>query len=228
MNLVVDEPKRFWSLVRKGRCLVPTWRGWLVLVLILALLGVISLRSIYPFLAVNDPRPGGVMVAEGWASDRTLDFIVAEFRRNHYAKVYVTGGPVEIGRLLSEYTTYADRGAASLLKSGLNTNEVQAVPAPTTRQDRIYTAASALRNWWREHGVAPHSVNVISEGPHARRSRLFYRKALGKEVQVGVVAFPSRDIDPKRWWRSSAGFRSVVDESVGYVYAVLFFQTRGE
>jgi hypothetical protein len=69
---------------------------------------------------------------------------------------------------------------------------------------------------------------VISEGPHARRSRLFYRKALGKEVQVGVVAFPSRDIDPKRWWRSSAGFRSVVDESVGYVYAVLFFQTRGE
>lgn len=228
MNCVADENKRFWSLLRPGQCLVPTWRGWLVLIFGLAILGGASVRSIYPFLATNDPRPGGVMVAEGWASDHTLAYVVAEFRRNHYEKIYVTGGPVEIGTFLSEYSTYAERGAATLARMGLSTNEVQAVPAPITRQDRIYTAAAALRNWWHEHGVVPKTVNLISDGPHARRSRLLYRKALGQEVQLGVVAFPSRDIDPKHWWRSSAGFRNVLDELVGYLYAVLFFQTRGE
>jgi len=228
VEITVDEGKKPWGLMRRRQCFVPTWRGWLVLALVLATLAVVSVRRIYPFLAANDPCPGGVMVTEGWASDRTLDYVVAEFRRNHYEKIYVTGGPLEIGSLVSEYRTYAERGAAVLVKMGLTTNEVQAVPGPITRQDRIYTAAAALRNWWREHGIAPKTVNLISDGPHARRSRLFYRKALGKEVQVGVVALPSRDIDPKHWWRSSAGFRNVVDELVGYVYAVLFFQTRGE
>ena len=228
MNRVADEKKKFWGLLRPGRCLVPTWRGCLALILGLAILGVACLRSIYPFLATNDPCPGGVMVAEGWASDHTLEYAVAEFRRNHYEKIYVTGGPVEIGTFISNYPTYAERGAAALVGMGLGTNEVQAVPAPITRQDRIYTAAAALRNWWHEHGVAPKSVNLISQGPHARRTRLFYRKALGKEVQVGVVALPGGDIDPKHWWRSSSGFRNVVDELVGYTYAILFFQTRGE
>jgi len=224
----MGEKKKFWGLLRPGQCLIPTWRGWLGLILGLTILGVVTIRSIYPFLATNDPYPGGVLVVEGWASDRTLDYVVTEFRRNHYEKIYVTGGPVEIGTFTSEYPTYSERGAATLVKMGLSTNQVQAVPAPITRQDRVYTAAAALRNWWREHGVVPQTVNLISEGPHARRSRLFYRKALGKGVQVGVVALHSRDIDAKHWWHSSAGFRSVVDELVGYVYAVLFFQSRGE
>jgi hypothetical protein len=228
LNCVADEQKKFWGLLRPGQCLVPTCRGGLALLLGLAMVAWVSVRTIYPFLATNHPYPGGVLVVEGWASSRALDYVVAEFGRNHYEKIYVTGGPVEIGTFMSNYPTYAERGAATLVGMGLGTNTVQAVPAPITRQDRIYTSAAALRNWWREHGVTPKGVNLISEGPHARRTRLFYRKALGKEVQVGVVALPGRDIDPKHWWRTSAGFRSVVDEFVGYLYAVLFFQTRGE
>jgi hypothetical protein len=224
----MDEKKESWGLFRRRQCVVPTWRGWLVLALSLATLGIVSLRCIYPFLATNNPCSDGVMVVEGWDSDFTLDYVIAEFRRNHYDKIYVTGGPLEIGSFLSEYRTYAERGAATLVKMGLTTNEVQAVPAPFARQDRTYTAAVALRQWWREHGLAPTTVNLMSEGPHARRSRLLYRKALGKEVQVGVTALQDRSYDPKHWWHSSAGFRNVVDESIAYLYAILFFRTRGE
>ena len=133
-----------------------------------------------------------------------------------------------MGSFFSEYRTYAERATASLIKMGLSTNQVQAVPAPFAPQDRTYTAARSLRKWWQEHGITAVTVNLISDGPHARRSRLLYRKALGKGVQVGVIAVQDRNYDPKHWWRSSAGFRSVVDESIAYLYATLFFRARGE
>jgi len=224
----VQEKTEYLGLIRRRQCLLPTWRGWLLLLLGILAFGLIGIRCLYPFLATNDPLPGGVMVVEGWAPDDALELVMHEFRTNHYEKLYVTGGPLDYGSFLSEYRTFAERGAASLLKMGLTTNEVQAVPAPFARQDRTYTAARALRDWWRDHGLAPHIVHLMSNGPHARRSRLLYRKALGSGIRVGVTAIEERNYDPKRWWRSSAGFRNVSDESIAYAYVILFFRAGGD
>ena len=224
----MTDKREYWGLLRRRQCVLPTWRGWLVLVLFCLAVGIAGIRSLYGFLAPNDPLPGGVMVVEGFASDYALEAVVAEFHRHHYEKVYVTGGPLDIGTFLSEYRTFAERGLATLVKMGLTTNEVQAVPAPYERQDRTYSAAAALRDWWRKHGLVPTRVQLMSDGPHARRSRLLYRKALGKSIQVGVLAVEEKNYDPKHWWRSSAGFRNVVDESIAYLYAVLLFRPHGE
>ncbi|HTL58501.1 MAG TPA: hypothetical protein VL361_22630 [Candidatus Limnocylindrales bacterium] len=220
--------REFLGLLQRRSCLIPTWRGWLLLLLGFIMLAVLARRCAYPFLALTKPVPGGVLVIEGWAQDDVLQVAVSEFRRNHYEKLYVTGGPLDYGSFLSEYRTFAERGAASLVKMGLGTNEVQAVPAPFARQDRTYTAAVALRDWWREHRLAPMKVHLLSEGPHARRSRLLYRQALGKKVDVGITAIESRNYDPRHWWRSSAGVRNVTDEWIAYLYVILFFRTRGE
>jgi|ERR1041384_388496 hypothetical protein len=218
--------RRFCGLLRQRPCLVPTGRGWLVLGLLLGLLAFGAVRGIHPFLAVTDPLPRGVLVVEGWATDYELAEAAAEFHRNHYERLYVTGGPLDVGAPLAEYNTYAERGAAVLLKLGLSTNEVQAVPAPFVRQDRTYASATALKTWFRSHGISPLCVHVISEGPHARRSRLLFRKAFGRGVAVGITAVPSRDYDACHWWHSSAGVRIVADEVIGYAYARFFF--RGE
>jgi len=220
--------RKFWGLLRPRPCLVPTWRAWLVLLSGIILLAIVALRGVYPFLALTKPLSGGVLVIEGWVDDDSLLVAVTEFQRNHYEKLYVTGGPLDFGSFLSEYRSYAERGAASLVKMGLQTNEVQAVPAPFARQDRTYTAAAALRDWLRERRLTPTKIHLLSDGPHARRSRLLYRKAFGKEIEVGVTAIPSRHYDPGHWWRSSAGVRNVVDEAVAYVYAIFFFRTHGE
>jgi uncharacterized SAM-binding protein YcdF (DUF218 family) len=148
---------------------------------------------------------------------------VAEFRGNHYDKMYVTGGPIEAGAPLSEYKTYAQRGGAVLSKLGMSTNELQVVPAPWVRQDRTYTAALSLANWLRTDGVGLAKVHLITEDTHARRSRLLYQKALGKGVKVGVTAIPPGDYNPSRWWRSSVGVRSVIGETLAYGYARFFF-----
>jgi len=212
-----------WGLIQRRETLVPTRRGWAGLALVLALLFIGFVLEIHSFLAVTSSLPGGVLVVEGWAPDYALQQAVLEFRRAHYDKVYVTGGPLEFGSFLSEYQTYAQRGAASLEKLGLSTNELQALPAPLVRRDRTYTSALSLARWFQEHGMKPARVNVLTEDTHSRRSRLLFQKALGQEVQVGVIAIPPADYDPKRWWRSSGGVRSVIGETLAYGYVRLFF-----
>jgi len=219
----MEQHKAFWGLLSRRPCLVPTLRGWVLLVASLAGLAIIGGRELGPFLTVNDPVPGGVLVIEGWAPDYALAAVAAEFNRHHYDKLFVTGIPLDRGGPLSEYKTYAELGVAVLLKLGLSTNDVQAVPAPQVAQDRTYAMARSLQSWLRAHGMAPAKVNLMTMGPHARRSRLLFEKALGKGVVVGVTAIPSRDFDPAHWWRSSQGVRDVIGEALAYAYARLLF-----
>lgn len=195
----------------------------MVLGLAVGLLALVTVRSIHPFLALTKPAPNGVLVVEGWSPDYALELAMAEFRRNHYDKLYVTGGPLERGAPLSEYKSFAELGAATLVRLGLSSNAVQAVPAPLVRQDRTYTSAVTLRQWCQEHGISLKTMHVMTEGPHARRSRLLFKKAFGNEVVVGVTAVPVRDYDPQHWWRSSAGVRTVISEALAYGYVRLFF-----
>ena len=211
------------GLMQRRECLVPTWRGWLVFLGACLVLSGGLLRGIYPFLAVNDPRPGGVLVTEGWATEETMAVVLAEFRRGQYEAVFVTGGPIEKTSPLAEYKTYAEHGAMILTRVGCDPRAVHAIPAPPVVQDRTYASAVALKNWLREHGVAAEKVNVMSGGAHSRRTRLLFQKAFGDGVTVGIIASPDRDFDPRRWWASSAGFRSVTSEAIAYLYARFLF-----
>lgn len=67
-------------------------------------------------------------------------------------------------------------------------------------------------------------VNVITVGPPARRTRLLFGKALGREIQVGIIMVESQDSDPKRWWTTSPGVRTVISEGIAYGYARVFFR----
>ena len=222
------EKKVCWGLVRRRNCLVLTWRGWLLLALSLATLSVISVREIYPFLAVTEPVKGGLLVVEGWVPDVAMKAVIAEFKQHHYEKVYVTGGPIYRDAQLSGYKTFAEKGTATLLKLGLNTNEVQPVPSEWIRRDRTYSEAVALKKWMLDRGVVFTTVHLITEGAHARRSRLLFQRALGSGVTVGVTSVPDSEYDPEHWWQSSAGVRIVVGETTAYAYARFLFSPAEE
>jgi uncharacterized SAM-binding protein YcdF (DUF218 family) len=203
---------------------VPSWRGWLALLLGLTLALFIGVRTIYPFLAVTAPVSGGLLVVEGWAPDYAFAHAAAEFRQHHYDKLYVTGGPMQYGAALAAYHNFAEAGAATLLKLGLDSNLVVAVPAPGVQQDRTYASAVTLSQYLRSHGMVATSVHLVTVGPHARRSRLMFEKAFGQAVAVGVTAVPEEEYDPAHWWRSSAGFRTVTGEALAYLYARFLFR----
>jgi uncharacterized SAM-binding protein YcdF (DUF218 family) len=217
------DQKRLWGLLRRHSCWLPTWRGWLVLLAAGGLLLTVVLRSLHPFLAVNEPITDGLLVVEGWSPDYGLALAAQEFARDHYQRIYVTGGPLEYGTYLTGFKSYAEVGAATLIKLGLDSNVVQAVPAPKVRQDRTYVSAVALKHWLLAHQIKPERIHLISDGPHCRRSRLLYQKAMGKDVTIGVTSIPSKDYDEAHWWRYSAGVRSVIGEGLAYLYARFLF-----
>jgi hypothetical protein len=184
---------------------------------------VMAALLVHPFLAVTDPAPAEVLVVEGWVPDYVMEEARIEFERNHYRRLYVTGGPLEIGGYLSEYRTYAELGAATLIRMGMSKSMVEAVPAPSVRQDRTYISAVALKNLLRRQSTSAISINLMSLDAHSRRSRLLFQKAFGDDSRVGIIAVENREYDARHWWQFSQGVRTVIGELVAYVYALIVF-----
>jgi len=217
-------PRAMWGLVHRKERWSLSWRGRLILSFALLLAGALLLTGVYPFLATTHRVDADVLVVEGWVHEYAIRAAVKEFRSSSYQRVFTTGGPVEgIGAYINDYNTWASVGADLLTKSGLPSESVQMVPSRVMDRDRTYGSAVALRNWFREHNVSVHGINVVTEDLHARRSRLLFQKALGDNIAVGVIAVPNPDYDARRWWRYSEGVKDVISETAAYLYAKLLF-----
>jgi len=199
-------------------------RGWFAAIALAALAIVFLIFRIYPFLAVTDRQPpSAYLLLEGWAPTPVLRGALAEFAAGGYRKILISGCIVYDQWTPAFDVTYADWGAASLRRLGVSNDIIQPVPCLVRKKDRTYSAALAVKQWMDQHGVRPRQINVVTEGAHARRSRLLFQKAFGPDVKVGIIAFPDPQFDPDHWWRSSEGVRDVIGESVAYIYARFFF-----
>jgi uncharacterized SAM-binding protein YcdF (DUF218 family) len=211
---VFDRRER-WSL---------SWRGRLILASALLLAGILCIKSVYPFLAITHRVNANTLVVEGWIHEYAIRAAVKEFQSDHYQCVFTTGGPVVgNGGYVNDFQTSASVGADLLRKNGLANGSVQMVPSRVMDRDRTYGSALGLRNWFHDHNTPVRSVNVLTEDMHARRTRLLFEKALGKNVAVGIIAVPNPDYDSRRWWHYSDGVREVIGESIAYIYARFFF-----
>lgn len=189
------------------------------------LIAVLLLLNVQPFLAETHRVNTNVLIVEGWIHEYAIQAAVKEFMQGSYQRVFTTGGPVEgTGGYTNDYGTSASVGADLLKKNGLPSESLQMVPSRVTDRDRTYGSAVALRNWFREHDIHVHSVNVLTENVHARRSRLIFSKALGDETSIGIIAVQNPDYDGRRWWRYSEGVKDVSSEAIAYMYARFLFR----
>lgn len=186
------------------------------------ILGIVFTK-IHPFLAITDRVPAEILVVEGWLPDYALAQAKLEFDRGRYKKIYVTGGPLEIGGYLSEYKTYAEIAAATLIQMGLSKSTVEAIPAPNVLRDRTNASAKALKALLVQRAAINPNINLVSIGVHARRSHLLFQNVFGDFAEVGIVAIENQEYDPNRWWISSNGVRTIINESVAYCYALIVF-----
>jgi DUF218 domain. len=201
-----------------------SWRGRLIVTSALLLVSALILKGAYPFLAITHRVDANILVVEGWIHEYAIRAAVTEFQSNHYQRVFTTGGPVEgTGGYINDFMTSASVGADLLRKAGVPHQSLQMVPSRVMDRDRTYGSAVALRNWFRDHNMVVSGVNVVTEGVHARRTRLLFQKALGRGVQVGIIAVASVDYPANRWWHYSQGLKDVVSEFAAYLYARLLF-----
>ena len=209
-----------WALSRKAK----------LLLLGLALLGGFGLvRCAYPVLTVNDRVDSDILVVEGWLPLYGLKEAALMMRTGACHQIFTSGCPAsdELGG--GGDVTYADWAASRLGRLGLTAATVTSVPCRNQKRDRTYSSALAVKAWFDGHGLKVKSFNLLTLGPHARRSRLLFQKAFGPEVQVGVIAVEQQDYNPARWWRTSEGVREVVGEALAYGYArLLFYPTEAD
>lgn len=233
MSLSARPRQMIWGLLTRKERWDLSRRGWLIGVAGVLLFFSLFWFRVYPFLAVTHRVDTNILVVEGWVHEYAIRAAVEEFRRGSYQRIFTTGGPVEgSGGYVNDFQTEASVGTELLTKNGLPIESVEMVPSRMMNRDRTYGSAVALRNWFRGHNFVARSLNVLTEDVHARRSRLLFQKALGKDIKVGIIAVPNPDYDSKHWWRYSAGVKEVSSETIAYVYAKFLFypseSSRGE
>ena len=214
------------ALVRRREVWLPTVWGWLVIAVLVVAGGLFVARNLHGFLAVRDPVAARVLIVEGWMGPRELEETAAIVRGGGYERVIATGGPIVRWPSAAGPSTFAEQAAWYLAELGVPKSALVAVPAPTVSSDRTYLSALTVRDWAERRGERLEAFNIVSAGPHARRTRLLYRRVFGPEVSIGVIATRSYDYDAERWWQSSAGAKEVIDETIGVAWTRCCFRFR--
>jgi hypothetical protein len=219
-----ESGRRAWGgiLVRTERWGL-SWSGKLLAAAVCVGALVIAIQCSYPFLAITRPAHGQFLVVEGWVHTDGLREAFAEFNKGGYLKILTTGTMVRSEWDPRARVTYAEWAASKFARIGASNALVEAVPCWVEHKDRTYHSALALKQWFLAKGITAKSIDVVTEGPHARRTRLLYQKALGSQVSVGIISVEDKEYDRKHWWRSSEGVREVVGEAIAYLYARIFF-----
>jgi len=180
--------------------------------IVLAIFGMAAgyVRNIDSFLGVSEPVQAQILAVEEWIPPYAIETAASEFKDRGYDILVVLGND--------------RRWVVPILKeAGVDERRIVKVAVQPVVKDRTFAYAVALRNWLIASGMSGKAVNVYTQGVHARRSLLLCRKALGPGFTVGVISCADPYYDPKQWWESSEGFKTVIDETIAYVYTQLFF-----
>lgn len=209
------------TTIQKRRVLTPV--GWVALSMVLGLVLVSMILFIHSFLAPIKPVEGGVLVVIGQFSDYSLKEIKDRFEEGHYKLLVTVGRKYTTGHPMAQYKSEADWTASRLNAQGVLLGKI--IPVAITiypRKDRTYYKALEVQKRLKKAGFAQASIDVVSFGVHARRTWLLFEKVFSS-VAVGVIAIRPENYDTSRWWLFSEGVRSVIAESVAYLYARFIF-----
>ena len=184
----------------------------------------VGLRTLYPFLAITETVPTRILVLDGWLPTYDINKAAALYLAGHYQTLLDVNGTYDF-QAVDQDPGNAYIVSRILVRDGIPREQVNPVVFQGVKIDRTYISAVAVKEWCRQHGIPLQSLDIATLGPHARRSRLIYEKALGNGVKVGVIALDDPAYDSLHWWRSSEGVREVLFEFVAYVYVRFFFLT---
>jgi len=115
------------------------------------------------------------------------------------------------------HSNFAKRAAFDLMKLGIDSSKIIAVPAIGVKSERTLTSARTFATWVYRHKIHVSNCNIFSQGIHSRRSWLEYRFILGKHINVGIIAAHDPAFE-KKWWTSRENIHKVFREGIGCLY----------
>ncbi len=209
---------------KEVKCVRPTFSGWIIILVPAIVIFIFLFRNLDSFLSLNKPLESRILIVEGWVPDFAYPEIINEFKTKKYDLIITTGGEITRATMFTDYLTTAELTKASLIIMGIDTNKIVAIARGKVTKNRTFHSALSVKKWFEQNHEHPETVNLILVGVHTRRSRYLFQKAFGKEISVGSICLNDIGYDQSKWWRSSKGFRQVVNETLAYVYVKLFFR----
>jgi hypothetical protein len=170
------------------------------------------------FFSLTRRVPAEVLVVEGWIGNDGIRAAAAEFETADYRYIVATGGQTD-NRPHSR--NYAEIAGEELIRSGIPKDRLIIAPTGEIERERTFKSAVAAWQALQHRGIHTEDINVLTLGPHARRSRLVYAKVFAPAAHVGVIAWTPSDYETGPWWQSRGRTKCFLKEIVGYPFEVL-------
>ena len=113
--------------------------------------------------------------------------IVVPYLNNSVYEIEKEGGDI---RLVSNFASGSGSAKIRLAVAGIDSALITAVPARKVIMNRTLTSALAFREWLKSNHIEIKGINIISMGPHARRTWMTYNKVLGGQYRIGIISVP--------------------------------------
>lgn len=172
------------------------------------------------FFSLTRRVSADVLVVEGWIGSDGIRAAAEEFKTGAYKYVVATGG-LSIDAMAGEGLTYAEMARRELIRSGVPENQILVTAPAEIERERTFNSAVAAWRALQSRGIYPTAINVLTLGPHARRTRLVYEKVYAPAVAVGVIAFVPSWYHSEPWWLSNTRTKCLLKETVGYPFELL-------
>jgi DUF218 domain len=203
--------RRFWE-----RPLPPWLIFGLLLLLVLPVLWLVTYGE--RFFSLTHRVPPEVLVVEGWIGQRGMQAAAAEFVRGGYKYVVTTGGKTSDPRVPS---SYAENASQELSRLDVPKDRIIVAASEGVEHQRTFNSAIAAWRALQNRGIRPQYANLLTLGPHARRSQLVYSKVFSPATKVGVIAWVPADYRSTSWWRSVRRTKCLFKEIAGYPFELL-------
>lgn len=118
-------------------------------------------------------------------------------------------------RFRNNLTTTAQLARSMLIKMGIDSAKVIAVEVDKFRINRTLSSALSFRKWIAASGMDLNGINIISLGPHGRRTWMTYNKILDEKYRIGIISIAEENDKKLTGWRKSL---RTLRETLGIIY----------
>lgn len=136
-----------------------------------------------------------ILVVQGWIFDTMVDQTVAEINRGNYRSIIVSG---------SGYM--AEMTKARLVARGVDSSMVFSAPySEKTKRDHTFNEARYVKKLLETKFPGVYSINIATGSSHSKKSVTIFRRVLGMQYIIGIVACKPNHYDYDHVWKSRHG-----------------------
>ena len=175
-------------------------------------------RYIHPFLAINQPVNGELLVVEGWIPKYALQEAKRIFDTGNYNLIAIVG----ITNRNPEVASYSEKAASYFINNGIDRKKIFVTSADYTTINETKSYAFEFKKQALLNNLNFRRIDVLSIGTHCRKSFIVFKKIFPDD-EVGIISIRPSAYNPQTWWLSTEGWKWVVMDTIKYVAVLVDF-----